>query len=66
MPVLTEPMRDIKEGDVVRLSYSLTEQELKSANEKREFSFGDGGIKYEVLYENGWELLYEDSDPNFG
>ena len=65
IPVLTEPMRDVEPGDVVRLSYYLTEQELKDVIERRTFYFGDRGIKYEVLSEDGWNLLYEDDDPNF-
>jgi len=64
MPVFTEPMKNITEGDLVRLSYFTTEKELVDLIEGKAFYFGDRGIKYEVLGVDGWDLLYEDHDPN--
>jgi len=64
MPVITEPLKDISEGDLVRLSYFTTEKELVDLIEGKAFVFADRGIKYEVLGVNGWDLLYEDHDEH--
>lgn len=57
--VFKRPMRHLKRGNYIRITHYTTRDKMEETDDGN-ILFSETGVKYEVLVDESWELLFED------